>query len=321
MGDRTKIQWADASWNPIRGCSRVSEGCRNCYAAAMAARFASKGMPYDGLAFRSVHGPEWTGVVRLIEEKLDQPLRWKRPRRIFVNSTSDLFHPSVKPEWIDRIVEVMAACPQHTFLVLTKRPENIDTLLYGVTSEHPLRELGGGDYLPNLWLGVSVEDRASLSRIDRLRQQVAALRFVSFEPLLEDLGEVNLAGIGWAIIGGEGFGARPCHIQWIRSLVRQCRAAGTWVFVKQMGATPVIPAVDAAFTGPAVAVEQHRIDAEWPQATHFGNPTKDPALNGRVVLLRGGNGADMQDWPDDLRIRENPMPGGHQAVPDSTQET
>src|SRR3990167_8098022 len=130
MGVKSSIEWTDATWNPIRGCSRVSEGCRNCYAERMAARFSDRGMPHHGLAVRhpissSIRGnvtePRWTGEVRFIEEHLEDPIYWKKPRRIFVNSMSDLFHEKVKDEWIDRIFAVMALAPQHTFQVLTKR--------------------------------------------------------------------------------------------------------------------------------------------------------------------------------------------------------
>ncbi|MBY6277267.1 DUF5131 family protein [Symbiobacterium thermophilum] len=125
MGDRTRIEWTDATWNPIRGCSRVSEGCRNCYAERMAARFSGPGRPYEDLVRRTPHGPRWTGEVRLVEELLDAPLHWRRPRRIFVNSMSDLFHEAVPDEWIDKVFAVMALAEHHTFQVLTKRPERM----------------------------------------------------------------------------------------------------------------------------------------------------------------------------------------------------
>ncbi len=125
MGDKSKIEWTDATWNPIRGCSRVSEGCRNCYAERVAARFSGEGQPYQGLAVMTESGPRWTGEVRLIEEHLEDPLRWKKPRRIFVNSMSDLFHEKVKYEWIERIYEIMRAAHWHTFQVLTKRAERM----------------------------------------------------------------------------------------------------------------------------------------------------------------------------------------------------
>src|SRR6185295_14646626 len=125
MADKSKIEWTDATWNPIRGCSVVSEGCRHCYAMQVAARFSDKGQAYEGLAYRNESGAHWTGKVRLIEEHLEDPLRWKRPRRIFVNSMSDLFHESIPDEWIDRVFSVMAMAPQHTFQILTKRPERM----------------------------------------------------------------------------------------------------------------------------------------------------------------------------------------------------
>jgi protein gp37 len=195
MSDDTKIEWTDATWNPVRGCSRVSEGCRNCYAE----QFASRNLPgYEGLAKNG----KWTGVVRLVPERLDQPLRWKRPRKIFVNSMSDLFHESLSNEQIAAVFGVMAAAPQHTFQVLTKRParmvewfkwagtETLDTLreCANVAMRSPRSKVatsGNTWPLPNLWLGVSVENQAAADeRIPLLLQTPAAVRFLSCEPLL-----------------------------------------------------------------------------------------------------------------------------------------
>lgn len=202
MGDKTGIEWTDATWNPVRGCSRVSEGCRHCYAEQIAARFSGPGQPYEGLADRAKSGSKWTGKVRLIEEALDQPLRWRRPRRIFVNSMSDLFHENLPDEAIDRVFAVMALAPQHTFQVLTKRPDRmLEWSLRNATGGrifHLAGELGkpqsGAWPRPNIWLGVSVEDqRAADERIPLLLQTPAAKRFLSCEPLL---GPVDLSRCG-----------------------------------------------------------------------------------------------------------------------------
>ncbi len=219
MADRTAIEWTDATWNPLRGCSRVSVGCRNCYAEIMAARFSKPGQWGHGLAnmVRVHHTGQidhrWTGKVILVKDQLDQPLRWKKPRRIFVNSTSDLFHEAVPDEWIDQVFAVMALAPQHTFQVLTKRPERMRAYLAASRSSvicreafdlvcedyiaNPKSRLGDqcimtGDIphlrdwpLPNVWLGTSIEDQATAdTRIPHLLSTPAAVRFISAEPLL-----------------------------------------------------------------------------------------------------------------------------------------
>ncbi len=274
MGDRSAIQWTDATWNPIRGCSRVSEGCRNCYAERQAARQAGQGGAYEGLIRlgtqrasresaqrRPYRRATWTGEVRFIPEVLELPFRWKRPRRIFVNSMSDAFHERVEHAWLVAFFGVMMCTRRHTFQVLTKRPERMaewvsswgegEAAYMALVQQfgnspirHQMRQPGNlaacllpdriAWPLPNVWLGVSVEDRKNLDRLDVLRATPAAVRFVSFEPLLEDLGTVNLAGIHWVIVGGEsGPGHRPMEIAWIESAVEQCRAAGVPIFVKQ----------------------------------------------------------------------------------------
>lgn len=204
MGDKTSIEWTDATWNPLRGCTRVSDGCRNCYAEKVAARFSDPGQPYEGLATRSP--ARWTGVVRLIEEHLADPLRWTKPRRIFVNSMSDLFHEKVPDEWIDRVFGVMALASHHTFQVLTKRPERMRAYLNssqtGIRVGAHLAQFAGGyasaqaqcvgiahklmfGALPNVHLGTSVEDQPTADlRIPELLETRAAVRFVSCEPAL-----------------------------------------------------------------------------------------------------------------------------------------
>lgn len=205
MADKSAIEWTDATWNPVRGCRRVSRGCENCYAERLAAtRLSGPGRPYEGLAEMTPAGPRWTGVVRLVPELLDQPLRWRRPRRVFVNSMSDMFHEGLTDEQIDQVFAVMAACPQHTFQILTKRPERMLQYARRVAASVPhdavnaavfdLANAAHGGFaswpLPNVWLGTSVEDQATADeRIPHLLETPAAVRFVSAEPLL---GPVNL---------------------------------------------------------------------------------------------------------------------------------
>jgi protein gp37 len=255
MADKSEIEWTDATWNPIRGCSVVSEGCRNCYAMSVAARFSGEGYPYEGLAYRNESGAHWTGKVKLIDEHLEDPLRWKRPRRIFVNSMSDLFHESIPTEWILRIFEVMAYAKQHVFQVLTKRPERMKYLLHypddgkfhGDSAEH--HRLLMTQPLSNVWLGVSCEDQKTADgRIPLLLQTPATIKWVSAEPLLGpiDLSIYMASGfdtppqndiLNWVVVGGEsGPSARPMHPDWARSLRDQCVAAGAPFFFKQWGA-------------------------------------------------------------------------------------
>lgn len=219
MSEHSKIEWTDATWNPVRGCTKISPGCTHCYAETFAERFRGvAGHPYE-------QGFD----LRLIPDKLADPLRWPRPRRVFVNSMSDLFHEGVPLSYITRVVDVMRQAHWHTYQVLTKRAERMARLLAG-----PLRRAGE---LPHVWWGVSVEDRRhGLPRLDWLRQTPAQVRFLSVEPLLEDLGIVDLSAIHWVIVGGEsGPGARPLNPAWVRGLRDQCAAAGVPFFFKQWG--------------------------------------------------------------------------------------
>jgi protein gp37 len=219
VSDRSAIEWTDATWNPVRGCTKISPGCKHCYAERFAERF--RGVPG--------HPFEQGFDIRLVPEKLDQPLRWRSARRIFVNSMSDLFHDQVPAEYISRVGRVMQTAAWHTFQVLTKRHERLRSLLNG-----ELRWMGS---LPNVWWGVSVEDREyGLPRIDSLRSTNARVRFLSVKPLLEDLGEINLSGIDWVIVGGEsGPHARPMEQAWVCGVLSQCEAAGVPFFFKQWG--------------------------------------------------------------------------------------
>ncbi len=221
----TKIEWtrgedgaAGMSWNPVRGCTRISPGCTHCYAETFAERFRGvPGHPYE-------QGFE----LRLVPEKLHEPLRWRKPRRVFVNSMSDLFHKDVPDDYIVDVVRVMVRADWHIYHVLTKRSERMRDLLQ--TKLRPYADL------PHIWWGVSVEDRRyGLPRIDHLRAAPARVRFLSVEPLLEELGPLDLDGIAWVILGGEsGHGARPLDLDWVRSVRDQCRRAGVAFFFKQM---------------------------------------------------------------------------------------
>lgn len=233
MGRTTGIEWTDATWNPIRGCSRVSEGCRNCYAERVAARFSGPGEAYEGLAVMKNGEPRWTGEVRFTEKHLRDPLRWKTPMRIFVNSMSDLFHPGVSDEMLVRIFEIMAMAPQHVYQILTKRPERMRAWLGEVFAADPPR---------NWHFGVSVEDQKTADeRLPILMQCKAAVRIVSYEPAIGPVDFLKPLGVDgavdWIICGGEsGPGARPMHPEWARATRDFCIAAAIPFFFKQWGA-------------------------------------------------------------------------------------
>lgn len=204
----TKIQWTDTTWNPVTGCTKISAGCQRCYAERMSKRLRGRfGYPADE-PFR----------VTFHEDRLDRPQHWRKPRRVFVCSMSDLFHESVTELRVNAVYEQMNRAPQHTYQILTKRAWRLRGLNFG----------------RGKWVGVSVESDTTTWRMDDLARASAEVRYVSFEPLLCDIGEVNLNGMGWAIIGCEsGPGARPCSLDWIRKLKDQCVAAGVPVFIKQ----------------------------------------------------------------------------------------
>ncbi len=224
MGTSSSIEWTQMTWNPVRGCTRVSEGCRNCYAERLATRFAGSGQAYEGLSVMTPAGPRWTNTVRLVEDVLEQPLRWRQPRLIFVNSMSDLFHPDVTFEFIERVFDVIQRCPQHTFQMLTKRSERLRQLA-------PLL-----NWPANAWMGVSVEDARVTHRIEDLQTVPAAIRFLSVEPLIGPIDNLPLNGIDWVIVGGEsGPGARPIEHGWVESILQQCQEAEVAFFFKQWG--------------------------------------------------------------------------------------
>jgi protein gp37 len=282
MSRVTKIEWCDASWNPVMGCTPVSPGCLNCYAARLAARFAKEGGIYDGLAVHRGGRSVFTTKIRYNAARLADPLRWKKPKRIFVNSMSDLFHEDVDFGFVDCVFGAMQLAQRHTYLILTKRPERMLEYMRQASKD----AIGAvarrmNDDVPtdwaswppaNVWMGTSVENQdAAYERLPSLQLLKGWRRFVSFEPLI---GPVQISSfaprewLDWAIIGGEtGPGARPCQLDWMAGLIGDCRISGIPVFVKQLGANPVIG--DGA----------------------------------RMVV---SDFKDMSAWPDWLRIREWP---------------
>lgn len=340
MGDKTGISWTDATWNCIRGCRRVSAGCEHCYAETMAARFCDEGQPYYQLAKRTKSGPRWTGKIKFINEHLADPLRWTKPRRIFVNSMSDLFFEDLTNEEIAAIFGVMAACPQHIFQVLTKRSKRLrewfewraawqpdelaeyldETACNALAGYYDCCHLGltaPGVFqwpLPNVWIGVSVEDQAAADkRIPDLLAVPAAVRFLSCEPLI---GQVNLAewlfdttgnfrthggrrqyemvpkanhGLHWVIGGCEsGPGARPADHRWFRLLRDQCAATGVKYFLKQARA--------AQEGGHALYPSKHAARSEVVDVVKLGNGSKMKA--GGVIELPYLDGVQHKEFPN-----------------------
>jgi protein gp37 len=219
MSSNSNIEWTDATWNPVRGCTKISDGCKHCYAETFAERFRGvKGHPYE-------QGFD----LRLVPEKLAEPLRWRNPKMIFVNSMSDLFHENVPDDYVVAVANVMVAANWHTYQVLTKRSDRLQKLL-----NNSLRFAANQEHI---WWGVSVENRKyGLPRIENLQNTDAAMRFLSIEPLLDDLVKVDLGGIDWVIVGGEsGPGARPMKKEWVISVRDQCRGEGVPFFFKQWG--------------------------------------------------------------------------------------
>ena len=254
MMNNTAIQWTEKTWNPFRGCSLVSKGCMECYAMHQAHRHSGKGEPYEGLTKMTPKGPVWNGEVRLVEHMIEKPLSWKKPSKIFVNSMSDIFHEGFSLDDIHRVFDVMHRADWHQFQILTKRSERLvelDSDLY---------------WSDNIWMGVSIEDNPTRSRIRELTLTGAKVKFLSIEPLLEDLPYLALDGIDWVIVGGEsGPKARPMQESWVSSIIEDCKQQITPVFVKQMG---------------SVWAKQH-------QAKH-------------------SKGGDMKEWPFHLHCREYP---------------
>ena len=215
MGDKSPIQWTDATWNPSTGCSKVSPGCKNCYAERLSSRLQKMGNPKYKRGFR----------FTLHRDALDVPLKWKKPRKIFVNSMSDLFHESMPEDFLKKCFGVMEKADWHVYQILTKRPHRMLSFV---------KDSGG---VPDhIWLGTSVELAMYKSRIEILKQVPARIKFVSFEPLLGPIGEVDLTGISWAIVGGEsGANHRPIKAEWVREIRKQCKQEGVAFFFKQWG--------------------------------------------------------------------------------------
>lgn len=323
---RTKIEWATHTWNPLRArresdgkpgwhCEKVSAGCASCYAET----FNGRRLPGGGTGLAYTKRSRAQVETYLDEKVLVEPLRWRKPRLVFVCSMTDLFGEWVLDEQIDRMFAVMALASSSTFMVLTKRAERALTYLtadrgggrdtrdrigercgddHGWTETEPSDEPFGWP-LPNVWLGVSCEDQATADeRIPHLLATPAAVRFVSAEPLL---GEIDLVrwerGLDWLIVGGEsGPGARPCDVAWVRSLVEQCREAGVAPFVKQLGAHPV-----------HYPVKAHRVEGGRLDGLAFTSQCVfDPDVHPEQLKLRDRKGGDPSEWPADLRAREMP---------------
>ena len=312
----TTIEWTDETWNPITGCSMHSPGCTHCYALVEHAMRHKAFL--NGRKMPAQYSQPFE-VVQCHPERLDYPLHWQAPRMCFVNSGADLFHKDVPEEFLDRIFAVLALADWHIFQALTKREDRMLEYLSRMQERavpislaitrnpwwnHPVNRIGAVETieeriaagpLPNFWPGVSVESKKYLRRLDALRQVPAAVRMVSFEPLLEDLDYVDLDGIGWAVIGGEsGKDARYTHVRWICHLLAQCDAAGVPAFVKQMGAKPV---ERAGF-----------LDNSWPKRTRRGPAALTPGGGGLRIFLEDSKGGDPKEWPEDLRRREFPSP-------------
>lgn len=274
MSDHSHIEWTDATWNPLRGCTKVSPGCKHCYAETFAERFRGvEGHPYE-------QGFD----LRFVPEKLPEPLRWKSSRMVFVNSMSDLFQEEVPDNYVVAVAKIMQAANWHTFQVLTKRADRLRDMLTG--------KLRFAANLKNIWWGVSVEDkRFGLPRVVELRKAPASTRFLSIEPLLEDVGKLDLDGIHWVIVGGEsGHGARPMRAEWVRSIRDQCARAGVSFFFKQWG-----------------GVHKSKAGRDLDGRTHDETPLVEsaapPSDDDRIALLRG---AEILASP----LRQPPVPAG-----------
>lgn len=214
MATRSHIEWTEMTWNPVTGCTKISPGCTNCYAERMAKRLQAMRAPRYRDGFQ----------LRVHDDALAAPLSWKTPRKVFVNSMSDLFHKDVPLSFIQRVFEVMAGCPQHQFQILTKRAARLRHLAPSL------------DWTPNIWMGVSVEDQKRARRAEELRNVPAHIRFLSVEPLLGPIDELPLEGIHWVIVGGEsGPNARPMRREWVETVLRQCESRGVAFFFKQWG--------------------------------------------------------------------------------------
>lgn len=310
MADTT-IEWTDKTWNPVRGCALVSPGCTNCYAMKMAHRFSGKGQPYEGLTKATNGGPVWTGEVRTIPDMLNAPLRWREPALVFVNSMSDLFHPDVPDDFICDVFAIMARVPQHTFQILTKRPDRMrDILSKWARDGLTLRE-GCGAVLPNVWLGVSVEDqRRADERIPLLLATPAAVRFLSMEPLLGavDISRwLNPVGVHCSdtctdtrYVKYDEIDARyPKASDELIPLCPKCGGVATW--------TSYDDGIDWVIVGGESGHGARPMHPDWVRSL------RDQCVAAAVPIfvkqLSGDNGKAIKDismFPEDLRIREFP---------------
>lgn len=304
----TDIEWADTTWNPVEGCSMApgseNGGCLNCYACRSALR-----RPSAGLAVLRDTGPRWTGKIGLVEKHLKDPMHWRKARRIFVNSMSDLFHEALPDEAIDRIYSVMQMCPQHTFMILTKREQQLLAYarrrmrLMAAIRAYECESLHSAwpDVLPNVWLGVSVENTKTWrKRVPILKLTPAAKRFVSYEPALAnlDITIADVAGLDLVIVGGEsGPGARLCNIQWILNIIHLCAQAGVACFVKQLGALPIMDENQwhAIVNATGVARLLSASKAKYCPAGYV------------PLALSDKKGGLMEEWPEEARVRELPV--------------
>ncbi len=227
MAGSSDIEWTDATWNPVSGCTIISPGCTNCYAMRMAARLQAMGhASYRDVTRKSGKRHVWTGKIHLNQRVLDAPKTWRKPRMIFVNSMSDLFQDGIPLEFIQNVWDTMAESPQHIFQILTKRPDNMRFMLSN----------NGIPLLENVWLGTSVENKEYVDRISILKHVPGTVKFISFEPLIESVGNVNLNGIDWAIVGGEsGPQSRPISEVWVDEIKDACDVSNTAFFFKQWG--------------------------------------------------------------------------------------
>jgi protein gp37 len=278
----TAIEWTDAVWNPTTGCDRISPGCDNCYALTLAKRLKGMGQAkYQNDGDPRTSGPGFALTVH--PDALDLPLRWRKPRRVFVNSMSDLFHKDVADDFICRVFDVMAAERRHTYQVLTKRSQRMGRL-FG--DDDSVWDRLGISALPNVWLGTSVESDRYTFRADHIREMDAAVRWLSLEPLLGPLPSLDLTGIDWVVAGGEsGPGARPMHPDWVRDIRNRCVAAGVPFFFKQWGTWGDLAPLD----------DQGRYDMSGSHAV----------ANDGTVYAPG----DL-DWPDGPR-RGEALQAGH----------
>lgn len=314
MGQTTAIQWTEASWNPIRGCSRVSEGCRHCYAEVMAARFGQrKGQPYYGVVTKG----KWNGIVQFVPEHLRDPLKWKQPRMIFVNSMSDLFHEGVQDEWLEKIFDVMYKASHHTFQVLTKRPERMLTWC----TQAKVRGLRLIDKpLDNVWLGVSVENQTTADeRIPLLLQTPAAIRWVSYEPAL---GPVDFGLNRWIclrrpVVSSDAFVETRIEPGIHRAVKPYAEYTGLTVSGLQLSASvyECLPTLDYLVCGGESGPNARAFDFAWAASTisqgreagakvFIKQAGSNPFLHGQRLYLKDRKGGDPSEWLPEFRIRD-----------------